>query len=212
MRIGRWSLALKQGVVLKLARSVVVPGGLKWVERSQSHTYNSQPLAFTHLPLAPSLSVTGRTFSSRWISHKNHRYLRAAGEHHPQKCFACVWVSLDHSHLGCWSAGSSGLSAACPGCAAAFLTNRSECWGLVLSRWVTNNSKYMSSFMGFICVCAASVKMFIDCCLLPHTLAISHYMISLDSGSKLFAALFCSLTPCKSPMRFYLDGIVGWLG
>lgn len=86
MRIGRWSLALKQGVVLKLARSVVVPGGLKWVECSPSHTYNSQPLAFTHLPLAPSLSVAGKTFSSRWISHKNHRYLRAVGEHHPQKC------------------------------------------------------------------------------------------------------------------------------
>lgn len=38
VRPGRWSLALKQGVVLKLASSVVVPWGLNWLEWSRSHT------------------------------------------------------------------------------------------------------------------------------------------------------------------------------
>lgn len=33
-----WSPALKQGVVLKLARSVVVPWGLNWLEWALAHT------------------------------------------------------------------------------------------------------------------------------------------------------------------------------
>lgn len=157
-RTGRWSLALKQGVVLKLARFVVVPWGLNWLEWAQSHTYHSWPLTFTHLSPASSLQIF-----PRWLPVRLSAFVGFLVE------VLDIWGQLEATthriafhvpgfHLitltGVASVGSSGFSAACTGCAAAFLSNRSECWGLVLSGWVTSYY-YNIKFSDHLCLCCS---------------------------------------------------------
>lgn len=125
MRLGRRSLALKQGVVLKLARSVTVSCGLNWEERSQTGTYHSLSLFFSPSSYCPYQSFP---ISYPWdlqaLVGYHTKVIDIWGqlENIPptEELFfpTCIGFSLDQSDWCCWSVRSSGLSAACPGCAA----------------------------------------------------------------------------------------------
>lgn len=122
--VGRWSQALKQGVVLKLAQSVVVPCGLNWVERFFCLTVNSA----SRLPSPPSPLVLLPPSQLHLLldymttQAENTKILQGQDRRGQATELLLNSITLTRN---LWTTAS--------------LTNTTKCWELVPSRWVSNN-------------------------------------------------------------------------